>query len=94
MVRNSLRFEYHGRIRRLWLLIYKTIYTATNAEVAKESLSAFRIKWDGKLYPTIADSWERNWEGLMLSTFYRIQTILERRFTRPMELNRAESVVA
>ena len=42
----------------------KTIYTATNAEVAKESLNAFRTKWDEK-YPTIASSWERNWEGLV-----------------------------
>jgi putative transposase len=32
--------------------------------VAKENLNAFRTKWNEK-YPTIADSCERNWEGLM-----------------------------
>ena len=63
MVRNSLRFV-PWKDKRAVVADLKTIYTATNAEVAKENLSAFRIKWNGK-YPTIADSWERNWEGLI-----------------------------
>ncbi|MBT5794851.1 MAG: IS256 family transposase [Deltaproteobacteria bacterium] len=63
MVRNSLRFV-PWKDKKAVVADLKTIYTATNAEVAKESLNAFRTKWDEK-YPTIADSWERNWEGLV-----------------------------
>jgi putative transposase len=63
MVRNSLRFV-PWKDKKAVVADLKIIYTATNAEVAKESLKAFRIKWNEK-YPTIADSWERNWEGLI-----------------------------
>ena len=63
MVRNSLRFV-PWKDKKAVVADLKTIYTATNAEVAKESLNAFRTKWDEK-YPTIADFWERNWEGLV-----------------------------
>ena len=63
MVRNSLRFV-PWKDKKAVVADLKTIYTATNAEVAKENLKAFRTKWDEK-YPTIADSWERNWEGLI-----------------------------
>ena len=63
MVRNSLRFV-PWKDKKAVVADLKTIYTATNAEVAKENLNAFRTKWDEK-YPTIADSWERNWEGLV-----------------------------
>ena len=40
----------------------KTIYTAINAEEAKKNLNAFHTKEDER-NPTIANSWERNWEG-------------------------------
>ena len=63
MVRNSLRFV-PWKDKKAVVADLKIIYTATNAEVAKENLKAFRIKWNEK-YPTIADSWERNWEGLI-----------------------------
>ena len=63
MVRNSLRFV-PWKDKKAVVADLKTIYTATNAEVAKENLNAFRTKWNEK-YPTIADSWERNWEGLI-----------------------------
>ena len=63
MVRNSLRFV-PWKDKKAVVADLKTIYTATNAEVAKENLNAFRSKWNEK-YPTIADSWERNWEGLI-----------------------------
>jgi putative transposase len=63
MVRNSLRFV-PWKDKKAVVADLKTIYTATNAEEAKENLKAFRSKWNEK-YPTIADSWERNWEGLM-----------------------------
>jgi putative transposase len=63
MVRNSLRFV-PWKDKKAVVADLKTIYTATNAEVAKENLKAFRSKWNEK-YPTIADSWERNWGGLI-----------------------------
>ena len=63
MVRNSLRFV-PWKDKKAVVADLKTIFTATNAEEAKENLKAFRSKWNEK-YPTIADSWERNWEGLM-----------------------------
>jgi putative transposase len=37
----------------------KTIYTAINAEEAKENLNAFHTKWDER-NPTIDNSWEPN----------------------------------
>ena len=63
MVRNSLRFV-PWKDKKAVVADLKTIYTATNAEMAKENLKSFRTKWNEK-YPTIADSWERNWEGLI-----------------------------
>ena len=38
----------------------KLIYSSINEQQAKEQLEKFKKKWDHK-YPTIADSWERNW---------------------------------
>jgi len=63
MVRNSLRFV-PWKDKKAVVTDLKTIYTATNAEAAEEELKAFRVKWDEK-YPTIADSWERNWEEVI-----------------------------
>ena len=63
MVRNSLRFV-PWKDKKAVVADLKTIYTATNAEMAKENLKSFRTKWN-VTYPTIADSWERNWEGLI-----------------------------
>ena len=63
MVRNSLRFV-PWKDKKAVVADLKTIYTATNAEMAKENLKSFRTKWNEK-YPTIADTWERNWEGLI-----------------------------
>jgi len=63
MVRNSLRFV-PWKDRKAVSADLKTVYTSANAESAEENLRAFRKRWDEK-YPTIADSWERNWESLI-----------------------------
>ena len=63
MVRNSLRYV-PWKDRKAVSADLKTVYTATNAEEAWENLKTFRKQWDEK-YPTIADSWESNWEGLI-----------------------------
>jgi len=62
MVRNSLRYV-PWKDRKEVAADLKTVYTAANAESAAEALQAFRKRWD-ETYPTIADSWEKNWQGL------------------------------
>ena len=84
MVRKALRFV-PWKDKEEVVADLQTIYTTVNAEEAKENLSAFHRKWNEK-YPTNADSWERNWEGLI--PFFRTQTILEKRFTGPMRLSK------
>ena len=42
----------------------KHIYRASNAEQAEEELETFAKKWDDK-YPTISESWRRNWQGII-----------------------------
>lgn len=63
MVRNSLKYV-PWKDRKSVATDLKTVYTSANAEAAEESLEAFRKKWDEK-YPTIADSWEAHWQGLI-----------------------------
>jgi len=63
MVRNSLRFV-PWKDKKVVAADLKTIYSAANAEMAEENLKVFRNRWDEK-YPTIADSWERNWQGVV-----------------------------
>ena len=63
MVRKALRFV-PWKDKKEVVADLQTIYTTVNAEEAKENLSTFHSKWNEK-YPTNADSWERNWEGLI-----------------------------
>ncbi len=42
----------------------KKIYISVNEEMAKKELSSFGNKWDNK-YPTITDSWKRNWTQIV-----------------------------
>lgn len=66
MVRHSLRFV-GWKERKQVAADLKTIYRAPTEAAARQALSAFREKWD-KQFPTIGDSWERNWENL--NTFF------------------------
>ena len=63
MVRNSLKFV-PWKDRGSVAADLKQIYTSANAEAAERSLEAFSKKWDGK-YPTISESWRRNWQGVI-----------------------------
>ena len=63
MVRKALRFV-PWKDREEVVADLQTIYTAVNAEEAKANLNSSHSKWNEK-YPTNADSWERNWEGLI-----------------------------
>lgn len=66
MVRHSLRYV-GWKERKKVAADLKTIYRAATEATARKALVAFREKWDGQ-FPTIGDSWERNWENL--NTFF------------------------
>jgi putative transposase len=59
MVRNSLNFV-SWKLQREVAADLRTIYTSLTVEVAEQMLSAFEAKWD-KEYPSIGQSWRRNW---------------------------------
>jgi putative transposase len=59
MVRNSLNFV-SWKLQREVAADLKTIYTSSTVEVAEQRLSAFEAKWD-KDYPSVGQSWRRNW---------------------------------
>jgi putative transposase len=59
MVRNSLKFV-SWKLQREVAADLKTIYTSLTVEVAEQMLSAFEAKWD-KDYPSVGQSWRRNW---------------------------------
>ena len=63
MVRHSLRFV-PWKDKKQVAADLKLIYKAENAEAAEKRLTEFEEKWDGK-YPTIGQSWRRNWEQII-----------------------------
>jgi putative transposase len=63
MVRNSLKFVPHKEKKNVAADL-KKIYTSVNEDGAKKELNSFREKWGNK-YPTIADSWARNWAEIV-----------------------------
>lgn len=62
MVRNSLKYV-PWKDRKKVANDLKKIYSAPNEESARQELSHFENKWDNK-YPTISDSWKRNWTAI------------------------------
>jgi transposase-like protein len=66
MVRNSLNFV-SWKLQREVAADLRTIYTSSTVEVAEQMLSAFEAKWD-KQYPSIGQSWRRNWAGRYRTT--------------------------
>ena len=63
MVRHSLRFV-PWKDRKQVATDLKAIYRAENENMAETRLSEFEGKWDKK-YPTIGQSWRRNWEQII-----------------------------
>ena len=59
MVRNCLNFV-SWKVQREVAADLKMIYTSTTVELAMQMLEAFEAKWD-KDYPSIGQSWRRNW---------------------------------
>lgn len=66
MVRNSLKYV-SWKDRKALAADLKAVYGAKTMEEAELALSDFAKKWDLK-YPSISQSWLRNWENL--STFF------------------------
>lgn len=48
---------------RAFMKELKTVYQATNRELAERNLDKLEANW-GKKYPVIIDSWRRNWDHL------------------------------
>jgi len=63
LVRHSLRFV-PWKDRKEVAADLKAVYRAETVEVAQEKLREFEAKWDSK-YPTIGQSWRRNWEQII-----------------------------
>ncbi len=63
LVRYSLNFV-SWRDRKDVAKDLKLIYRAETEEMAEANLSEFEAKWDSK-YPTISQSWRRNWERVI-----------------------------
>jgi putative transposase len=63
MVRHSLRFV-PWKDRKEVAADLKAIYRAETVEAAQDRLADFEEKWGAK-YPTIGQSWRRNWEQII-----------------------------
>jgi putative transposase len=63
MVRNSLNYV-PVKDKKFVATDLKTIYQAKTEEQARQALVEFKNKWDDK-YPTISDSWNRNWAEII-----------------------------
>lgn len=61
-IRNSTKYVV-WKDKREFTQDLKTIYTASNREMAKAALDDFKIKWNKK-YTYAVDSWYRNWDEL------------------------------
>ena len=63
LVRYSLNFV-SWKDRKAVAADLKKVYRAETAILAEANLTEFEGKWDGK-YPTIGQSWRRNWENVI-----------------------------
>jgi putative transposase len=68
MVRHSLNYVGHKQRKEVAADLRK-IYRAATREEAALRLEDFAAKWDAK-YPTIAQTWRRNWERLTVFFAY------------------------
>ena len=63
-VRHSLRYV-GWKERKAVAADLRAIYNAVNLEAAEDALEAFAVKWD-EHYPTISQSWKKNWARLIV----------------------------
>ncbi|MGB5083286.1 MAG: IS256 family transposase [Methylocystis silviterrae] len=64
LIRNSMDFA-SWKDRKAIAAELKKVYRAKDAEAGKEALDAFDAGPWGKKYPSIAQSWRRNWEQVI-----------------------------
>lgn len=64
LIRNSLRLA-SWKDRKALAQALKPIYQADNVETAEQALSEFETGPWGERFPTIAQSWHRNWEHII-----------------------------
>lgn len=65
-IRNSFKYVSYKDSKQ-FMEELRTVYQATNKQVAEENLEAAEKTW-GKKYPAVFKSWHNNWENL--STFF------------------------
>jgi len=70
-IRNSAKFVV-WKERREFCADLKTIYQATNREVAAQALDDFELKW-GKKYRYAVQSWRVNWDNLTAFFDYSLE---------------------
>lgn len=63
MIRNSLKYV-SWKDRKQLAAALKRVYSAVTAEEAKAELEELKKAWGGK-YPSVHQSWERNWENVI-----------------------------
>jgi transposase-like protein len=63
MIRNSVKYV-NWKDRKQVCADLKTIYTSATEQEAELALDAFGKKWDSK-YPTISQTWRKNWERII-----------------------------
>ncbi|MDB5785382.1 MAG: transposase mutator type [Caballeronia mineralivorans] len=91
MVRNSLNFV-SWKLQREVAADLRTIYTSSTVEVAEQMLSAFEAKWD-KQYPSIGQSWRRNWAGRYRAFNGRLRGTTVIHFSSPCGSTSAGTVI-
>lgn len=64
LIRNSTQLA-SWKDRRALAQALKPIYQADNAEAAEQALSEFETSSWGERFPTVAQSWRRNWEHVI-----------------------------
>jgi hypothetical protein len=74
MVRNSLNFV-PWKMQQEVAADLKTIYTSSTVELAEQMLGAFEARWD-KDYPSIGQSWRRNWARVIPFFDYPLRSAL------------------
>jgi len=62
-VRYSLNYV-SWKLRKAVAADLRTIYSAATVEEAEAKLAEFEVKW-GEAYPSIVQSWRRNWERII-----------------------------
>ncbi|MBB4200362.1 transposase-like protein [Rhodoblastus sphagnicola] len=84
LIRNSMDFA-SWRDRNAVAAVLKTVYRANDADAAAAALDAFHAGPWGRKYPSIAQSWRRNWAHVI--PFFAFPVAVRRIIIRPTPSN-------